>query len=121
MPHLIVEYSDNIKQLDEKSLLLSINQHLVDTGLVKGKDLKSRISTNHSYLIGLGEPSQSYIHAHLFILTGRSVEEKKVLADQAFAGLLKFQAEQGSGLDLQLCVELTEMPAEDYRKTVVQL
>ena len=121
MPQLIIEYSDNIKALDESALLLSLNQRLIQTGLVVGKDLKSRIHANHRFLIGLGDQQQAYVHAHLYILNGRSLAEKKLLADQVFAALQQFDYGQGLGLDLQLCVELTEMPIDDYRKAVVQI
>lgn len=120
MPQLIVEYSDNIKQLDENKLLLTLNQHLIETGIVTAQDLKSRIHADTSFLIGLGDQPQAYIHVHLYILAGRDLAQKKTLGDQAIAALRGFKDFQAHGLELQLSVQMTDMPRDDYRKDVVQ-
>lgn len=120
MPHVIVEYSNNITELNTQGLLSSLNQHLIDTGLIQAQDLKSRIHANTDFLIGLGDQSQAYLHMHLYLMQGRSEEQKALIADQAIAALTKFKDYQAQGLSIQLSVQLTEMPIADYRKQVVQ-
>ena len=120
MPHVIVEYSNNITTLNTQCLLSSLNQHLIDTGLIQAQDLKSRIHTNNDFLIGLGDQSQAYIHVHLYLMQGRTDVQKALLADQALAALTQFQDYQATDLAVQLSVQLTEMPLPDYRKQVLQ-
>ncbi len=80
---MIVEYSDNIQNLDKQKLLSDLNHAAFDTGLIDfPHNIKSRIRTNEDFLIGFGETNAAYIHVHLFILTGRNASEKKLLADQ---------------------------------------
>lgn len=50
MPQMIVEYSDNIRNLQKQQLLLDLNQALFATGLVDyPKNIKSRIRENHDF------------------------------------------------------------------------
>ncbi len=120
MPQMIVEYSDNIQDLDKQQLLLDLNHATFNTGLIDQPNaIKSRIRVNSDYLIGFGESNQAYIHVHLYILTGRNQAEKKLFADDLSKTLENFQKYSASGLDVQLCVEVTEMPVVDYRKIVV--
>lgn len=120
MPQMIVEYSGNIQNLDKKKLLTDLNHAAFDTGLVDfPHNIKSRIRNNPDFLIGFGEENAAYIHVHLYILTGRNAAERKLFADQLQAALVAFKEYKAEGLETQLCVEVTEMPVVDYRKTVV--
>ncbi|ENV32865.1 5-carboxymethyl-2-hydroxymuconate Delta-isomerase [Acinetobacter gerneri] len=121
MPQMIVEYSDNIRNLQKQQLLLDLNQALFATGLVDyPKNIKSRIRENHDFLIGFGEDAQAYIHVHIYILTGRNAAEKKQIADALSDALTAFKAYQAKDVEIQLCVELTEMPLQDYRKVSIR-
>ncbi|OTG66376.1 5-carboxymethyl-2-hydroxymuconate Delta-isomerase [Acinetobacter silvestris] len=121
MPQMIIDYSDNIQNLDTQKLMLGLNHTLFDTGLIDHADaIKTRIRAHSEFLIGFGDNQQAYIHVHICILTGRNSQEKQLIADQLSAFLQSFNAYLAEGLDVQLCVELTEMPKIDYRKTVVK-
>ena len=120
MPQMIVEYSENIQNLDAQKLLLGLNHSLFDTGLVAHPDdIKSRARANTNFLIGFGENPQAYIHVKLAVLTGRTPEQKALMADTLSEFLNTFNDYSASGLEVQLCVELTEMPKEIYRKIKV--
>lgn len=120
MPQMIVEYSDNIQNLDIQKLLSGLNQSLFETGLVNHPDdIKSRARANSDYLIGFGDNPQAYIHVRLAILTGRSSDQKNLMADQLSAFLNTFETYQAEGLEIQLCVEIAEMPKEHYRKVKI--
>lgn len=125
MPHIIVEYSENIPTFDQRGLLTEINQGLIDTGLVQAHDVKSRIQVNRDYLVGLGdEPiEQAYLHVQLKVLSGRSEAQKVLMQDQVLAALqrIKWQAQEECKhqMAIQLSAELIEMPKMLYRKTVV--
>ncbi|NHB57302.1 5-carboxymethyl-2-hydroxymuconate Delta-isomerase [Acinetobacter sp. 194] len=118
MPQMIVEYSVNIQNLDRQALMQSLNQALFDTGLIGHPDeIKTRIRANEDFLIGFGDTHQAYIHVCLYILTGRTDEQKAKMADDLSKCLNAFKSYDASGLNVQLCVEISEMPRAFYRKT----
>lgn len=120
MPQMVVEYSDNIQNLDAQKLLNGLNHSLFDTGLVNHPDdIKSRVRANSDFLIGFGENPQAYIHVRLAIMTGRNTEQKNLMADYLSDFLNGFKDYQATGLEVQLCVEIAEMPKEHYRKVKV--
>lgn len=121
MPQMIIDYSDNIQNLDTQQLMLGLNHALFETGLIAPVNaIKTRIRAHSEFLIGFGEGQQAYIHVHVCILSGRSPEQKQLIADQLSEFLQAFKAYSAEGLEVQLCVELSEMPKIDYRKTVVK-
>lgn len=121
MPQMVIEYSDNIQNLDKEAMLLGLNHALFDTGLVnQPADIKSRIRENSDFLIGFGEEPQAYIHVRLALMTGRNEDEKNMIADRLSGFLQGFEAYQAQDLSVQLCVEIAEMPKVHYRKVKVQ-
>ncbi|AWL28890.1 5-carboxymethyl-2-hydroxymuconate Delta-isomerase [Acinetobacter defluvii] len=120
MPQMIVEYSDNIKNLDHQALMLDLNHALFDTGLIDHSfNIKTRIRANQDFLIGFGDNNQAYIHVRLAIMTGRTLEQRKLISDQLFRCLKNFEKYQAIGLEVQLCVELAEMLRDVYGKISV--
>ena len=121
MPQIFVDYSANIQDLDTKQLLLGLNQALFDTGLVgHAYDIKSRIRVNSDDLIGFGNNQQAFIFVQLAALSGRTDEQKNKMSDALSDYLQSFDAYSADGLEVQLCVELVEMPKAFYRKVKVQ-
>ena len=121
MPQMFVDYSANIQDLDTKQLLLGLNQALFDTGLVgHAYDIKSRTRVNSDDLIGLGNNQQAFIFVQLAALSGRTDEQKNKMSDALSDYLQSFEAYSADGLEVQLCVELVEMPKAFYRKVKVQ-
>ncbi|MFK8985185.1 5-carboxymethyl-2-hydroxymuconate Delta-isomerase [Acinetobacter seifertii] len=119
MPHVVVDYSDNLTELNAKQLLEEINSTLIETGLFSPEDIKSRTRKDDVFLIGLGA-DQAYIHVKAYILSGRTAEQKQLMGEQLLAALSnKRYLQQGFNKEIQLCVELVDMPREDYFKQVV--
>ena len=119
MPHVVVDYSENLTGLNAKQLLEEINTTLVDTELFSPEDIKSRARKDDVFLIGLGA-EQAYIHAKVYILSGRTAEQKQLLGEQLLAALSnKKYLQPEFHKEIQLCVELVDMPREDYFKQVV--
>ncbi|NUF82869.1 5-carboxymethyl-2-hydroxymuconate Delta-isomerase [Acinetobacter seifertii] len=119
MPHVVVDYSDNLTGLNAKQLLEEINSTLIETGLFSPEDIKSRTRKDDVFLIGLGA-DQAYIHVKAYILSGRTAEQKQLMGEQLLAALSnKRYLQQGFNKEIQLCVELVDMPREDYFKQVV--
>ncbi|WP_220130577.1 5-carboxymethyl-2-hydroxymuconate Delta-isomerase [Acinetobacter baumannii] len=119
MPHVVVDYSDNLTGLNAKQLLEEINTTLIETELFSPEDIKSRARRDEVFLIGL-RVDQAYIHVKAYILSGRTAEQKQLVGEQLLAALSnKKYLPQEFNKEIQLCVELIDMPRDDYFKQVV--
>ena len=81
MPHCIIEYSDNCKNnIDIKLLLSELNKILENSALFKPNKIKLRAISYSEYFIP--EIYDNFIHLKLYLLSGRSDAQKKLLAQQ---------------------------------------
>ncbi|MHC6226839.1 5-carboxymethyl-2-hydroxymuconate Delta-isomerase [Pseudomonas sp. X10] len=116
MPHLNLEYSDNLRALDVDRLLLRLNHALVGSGQFADElDIKSRAQAFAHYRVGVAPVERAFAHVKLAILSGRSVEVKKQLTSSLLEVLHEALPAQ-SGLDIQLCVEVLDIDREPYAK-----
>ena len=120
MPHIHVEYSDNIENLDVKPLLVALNQCLVDGEYATAIDIKTRAICQKNYVVGIDEQNQGYIHVKISLLTGRSLETRQAISKQTLDTLVRFIPHQ-SKVEVQACVEIIEMPKETYSKQFIKL
>ena len=120
MPHIHVEYSDNV-QFAAKPLLLAINQAFIAAGYATDpSDVKSRAVCQSDYVVGVELESQhAYVHAKVSLLAGRSDTLKAEIADLVLS-ILEQHVPKQQDVHLQLCVELLDMPRNSYRKSKVQ-
>ncbi|TCB52749.1 5-carboxymethyl-2-hydroxymuconate Delta-isomerase [Acinetobacter sp. ANC 4779] len=119
MPHIHLEYSDNIQNLEPKPILLALNQAMVDGAYVgSANEVKSRAICQHDYVIGVGDASQAYVHAKVSLLSGRSVEVQQEIS-QLLLTTLEQHLPRQSQVSLQICVEILEMPKAPYTKKIV--
>ncbi|OTG75117.1 5-carboxymethyl-2-hydroxymuconate isomerase [Acinetobacter sp. ANC 4169] len=119
MPHIHLEYSDNVKNLEAKPILLAINKALVEGAYVgAANELKSRAICQHDFVIGLEDTSQAYVHAKVSLLTGRSVELQQQIA-QVILQTLEQHVPAQSQVRVQLCVEILEMQKTTYSKKII--
>ncbi|WP_227613740.1 5-carboxymethyl-2-hydroxymuconate Delta-isomerase [Acinetobacter ursingii] len=77
MPHVIVDYSANLKDFEPRPLLLQINTALVETGYCEALDIKSRAHMDDVFVIGLGAEQQAYVHVKVYLLSGRDQQQKQ--------------------------------------------
>lgn len=116
MPHLHVEYSDNLRELDADRLLLRLNHVLVGSGQFADElDIKSRAVPLASYRVGTGLGERAFAHIKLAILSGRSAEVKGQLS-ASLLEVLKESIPGAPGVDIQLCVEVLDIDRNAYSK-----
>lgn len=117
MPHIHVEYSDNL-EIQARPLLKALNSALFATGYINSiHDIKSRAVIQHEFVVGLDDQStQAYVHTKVSLLTGRSIAVQKQISTVLLQVL---QQHVKSTVDLQLCVEIQEMNKETYSKVFV--
>ncbi|HEK1011004.1 TPA: 5-carboxymethyl-2-hydroxymuconate Delta-isomerase [Pseudomonas putida] len=116
MPHLNLEYSDNLRALNVDVLLLRLNHALFGSGQFADEaDIKSRAQVFSHYRVGTGLGERAFAHVRLAILSGRSPEVKQQLSASLLA-VLREALPEHEGVDLQLCVEVLDIDREPYAK-----
>ena len=117
MPHLTLEYTDNITQgVDFPSLFSALHGILADEAGIQTDNCKSRCLRLDTYQVGLGAGQQAFVHLTMRILEGRPLEVRKAIAQRALALLEKTYNPSLDRLHLQITVEVTEMQRETYFK-----
>ncbi len=81
MPHAVIEYSDNLAA-DYKSLDVTQSVHslLVKCGLFKSNEIKTRGYAVQDFIVGDKGRKGSFIHITVYLLEGRSVQQKQSLS-----------------------------------------
>jgi 5-carboxymethyl-2-hydroxymuconate isomerase len=89
MPQLRLEYSANLdNQLDTRSTWMRLNTALVNSGLFKEIDIKSRTFRCEDLLTGRFEEGHAFAHLQIIILSGREMSVKADLSTRMLAGCL---------------------------------
>lgn len=116
MPHLHVEYTDNLRELDVDRLLLRLNHALVGSGQFSDEaDIKSRAVALNGFRVGIAPGERAFAHVKLAILSGRSAEVKRQLS-ASLLEVLKEAIPEQAGLDIQLCAEVLDIDRDAYSK-----
>lgn len=115
MPHVRLEYSRALdRAFDPRSLALRVNRAIADEAGAAFEDCKARLVPLDDVAIGDGGGGE-FAHIEIAILSGRSEEQKRRLADAAFAAL-RDALSGADGADVQLSVEIRDMDRASYRK-----
>lgn len=118
MPHLTVEYTNNLPTFDAGDVLLALNGVLASCGHFEDIDIKSRAIRLDIHLVGRGQPSHGFVHAKLAILSGRSEDTKRALSE-ALLRTLQDASQWPADTAVQLCVEVQEIERASYAKVTV--
>lgn len=116
MPHLYLEYSDNLATFDAAAALLQANHALDASGQFSEIDIKSRAYAVSCHQVGTANhPQRAFIHARLSILEGRSEAVQQALAQQVLAALLQ-HCPDDPALDVQVSCEIQQIARASYAK-----
>ncbi len=109
MPHLIVEFTDNLQpDGDIGGLLPKLTQVLIDQGAYPIGGIRARAIELHHYRIADGAADDAFVHATLKIGAGRSDAVKQATCDGLFAVMKAHFAELFARRYLALSLELVE-------------
>ena len=108
MPHLTLEYTDNL-QVDVQPLLARLHAEVVATGAINLKGIKSRAIRHTEYRIADGNPDYAFVHVNLLIREGRSIEIQKEAARRVMAVLKDTFGPRFDKGYLSLSVDIKEM------------
>lgn len=110
MPHIVVEYSDNLEtQVKEPDFLPTLHRTVEASGLFNPQAIKAR-SIGYTHYT-LPEGARHFLHVTVSILEGREEKPRRQLADALFSALKKLAPEVD-----KLSVDIREMDAATYRK-----
>ena len=116
MPHLYVDYSDNLAGLPERDMLTALTAALCTHPTVQDEaDVKARIARATQYVVGNQAGSRGFIHAQLRVLSGRTPEVKLQLSER-IAEVLRRYTPQPEGMLVQISVEIVDMDRPSYQK-----
>ncbi|WHY79406.1 5-carboxymethyl-2-hydroxymuconate Delta-isomerase [Neobacillus sp. WH10] len=110
MPHIILEYTDNIKtEANISSLLKKLNMVLISkSNIFPIGGIRSRAILLHDYCVADGTVDDAFVHVMLKIGAGRSEKDKKETCDELFEVIKGHFAELFAQRYLALSVELVE-------------
>lgn len=108
MPHLTLEYTDNVS-FDVQSLLARLHAELVATGAVNLKGIKSRAIRQTEYRIADGNKGYAFVHVNLLIREGRPLEVQQDAAQRVLAVLKETFGYRFENGYLSLSVDIKEM------------
>ncbi len=118
MPHLTLEYTRNLADFDPTQALAALNEAMFDSGLFGESDIKSRACALDCHQVGVRDTPRGFAHVAVAMLSGRTDEERKALADSLLAALAPLIAGHTVG-EVQLSVETTELHRPSYAKAVL--
>ena len=108
MPHLTLEYTDNIN-FEVQPLLARLHSELVATGAINLKGIKSRAVRHSQYRIADGDPNYAFVHVSLLIREGRPLEIQKDAAQRVMAVLKETFGYLFTDSYLSMSVDIKEM------------
>lgn len=116
MPHLHLEYTPNLPELDADKVLLRLNHVLLASGQFSNEvDIKSRAIELGVFRVGTSMAERGFVHVKLAILSGRSPEVKKQVTESLLAALHE-AVQWPADVDVQLCVEILDIERDSYSK-----
>ncbi len=108
MPHLTLEYTDNL-DFDVQPLLARLHAELVATGAISLKGLKSRAVRHSEYRIADGNPEYAFVSVNLLIRAGRPIEVQRDMTERVMRVLKETFNERFENGYLSLSVDIKEM------------
>lgn len=123
MPHLIIEYTDNLAEDGNiPKLLRSANESLLQNeGVIPIGGLRTRAIELKDYCVADGTEDDAFVHATLKLGSGRSEEDIKKVCDNLFAVIQEHFAPIFEKRYLALSMEMYEFARPTYKQNNIHL
>lgn len=121
MPHVTLEYSANLRNLDESWVLLQVNKAIFNIGIFIDSDIKTRIHRLDSYRIGVAEDEtgdHAFVSATVDLLSAREFTIKELLGQALLKALERSCRDPMDSLQTQITVHVRELQTDLYFKSV---
>ena len=116
MPHIIVEYPDQLLNSAEiQTMLKTVHQSIADSGLFDESHIKTRAYPFQEFTNAntSTEKNNPYIHIQARIKSGRDADNKKQLGEAVLAGMKKLETNASV-----ITVEIIDMHRDSYAKHI---
>lgn len=119
MPHLHMEFTANLPELNADVALMRLNNALVASGQFNAEsDIKARAIKLETFKVGTALNERAFVHVKLALLSGRSPQIKKQLSESLLA-VVQDLCQWPAGVEVQLAVELLDIDRESYSKVAI--
>jgi 5-carboxymethyl-2-hydroxymuconate isomerase len=113
MPHIVIEHSTGgHAPFDTGVLMRALHDAAAGTGVVQVTDLKIRVTAFDNYLVG--GMRDGFCHVSLYLLEGRTPEQKVKLSEALRATMARLLPVTKS-----LSVDIRDMDATAYKKRLL--
>ena len=118
MPHLIIEYSDNIEsELDLDRLMVKLRDCAVASGVFPLGGIRIRGERRDRYLVTDGHPDNAYVHLMARIGHGRDLATRQAVSKDLFSTLCDHLEPIFERRGLGITFEMVEIePATSFKK-----
>ena len=112
MPHIVIEYSANLREsVDLPGLLAALRASALATGVFPLGGIRIRAYQADHYLIADGHPDNAFVHIMLRVGHGRDLETRKRACDAIFATATEQLAPVFDRIPLGISLEMQEIDA----------
>ena len=117
MPHVTLEYTNNVDQdIEFCDLFSELHQVLASTAGIDVNNCKSRAIRLHTYHIGEGQTENAFVHLEIQLLEGRPAELKREIGQRGLQVLARHLNPSLGKYDLQITLEVRDMQRQSYFK-----
>ncbi|MFK0011781.1 5-carboxymethyl-2-hydroxymuconate Delta-isomerase [Streptomyces sp. NPDC091027] len=117
MPHLVLEYSGNVRDsFDPATVLTEVHSALTTAGGFRPQDFKSRAVRQDVHAVGDGSREQSFVNLDVRTFAGKSPETRAAIAEAALAVLTRAFARTMSETTCDVSVQVTELDRASYAR-----
>ena len=117
MPHLTLEYSDNLTEPDDLvGVLAELQRQIAGSAGIDLANFKSRALRRDCTLVGTGEQGEGFVHLEIALFGGRPAEVKDAIGRASLDTLARSFAGHGTGPPVQITVEVREFDRANYFK-----
>ena len=123
MPHLIIEYTANIKEASNiPRLLKKANETLLQhRDIIPIGGLRSRAIELNDYCVADGSQDDAFVHVTLKMGSGRSEKDIKKVGDHLFQTIKDHYATLFDQRSLALSMEIYEFARPTYKQNNIHL
>lgn len=117
MPHIVVEYSANIRErMDLPRLLETLHTVAISTGVFPIGGARTRGAERTHYRIADGHPDNGFVHVSMMIGAGRDAQTKERASRTVFDALVKHLQPLFEASPLGITLEVRELdPVLSYK------
>ena len=119
MPHIKLEYTENIDASLTKPIFKELRNILIENAAVKDENCKCKAIWMSVNAVGRDGDLRHFYHLEISLLQGRSKEVRQKIGQQSLASLKEYFADNSGKIKKQFSVEIREIKPGNYFTSTV--